>query len=114
VKPAAIVIVLVLAGLLVWNQLYSRSARIETAYKACMKQVGAADEQTKAAIDKDAATRKSGDPAAAMVDGLAKGLGRAMSSMVQGMGSAMCGAVRDTCHRDFDGALCRAALAQYR
>jgi hypothetical protein len=114
VKAAVIVIALLVAGLLVWNRLYSRSARIEAAYKACMKQIGAADEQTKAAIDKEAATRKSGGPAAAMVDGLAKGVGQAMSSMVQGVGSAICGAMRDTCRQDFDGRLCRAALAQYR
>jgi len=44
----------------------------------------------------------------------AKGVGDAVTSMMQGIGGAICGAVRDTCKRDFDGSACQAALTRYK
>ena len=45
---------------------------------------------------------------------IAQGVADALTSMRQGVGGAMCGAVRDACTRDFDGSICQAALARYR
>ena len=92
----------------VWNHYFSRTGRIERAYAACMSNLSAGMNQ--ATADINAKMPSGNDPSAA----LAKGMGDAMTSMVQGMTSAMggasCGLIRETCRQDFDGPICRAAL----
>ena len=36
----------------------------------------------------------------------------ALTSLRQGVGSAVCGMARDACKRDYDGQVCQAALAR--
>jgi hypothetical protein len=107
VKPILIVIVVAVVGWLVWERHFSRDARIDTAYRTCMKSFGGEADANGSA---KAPPAKGDDPAAA----IAKGMSDAMTSVLQGVGGAMCGAVRDACRRDFDGSICQAALARYR
>jgi len=107
VKPVLIALVVVVVAWLVWERHFSRDARIESAYRACMKELGAEEKGNGAAKAPPAA----GDDAAAAI---AKGVTDALTSLKQGVGGAMCGAVRDACVRDFDGSICQAALARYR
>jgi len=107
VKPILIVIVVAVVGWLVWERHFSRDARIDAAYRTCMKSFGGEAGTNGGAT---APPAKADDPAAA----IAKGMSDAMTSVLQGVGGAMCGAVRDSCRRDFDGSICQAALARYR
>jgi hypothetical protein len=93
----------------VWDREFSREARIERAYASCMRQFG------------ESAAPKAAAPAAspAVPPGtLADSLGQAMQDLVKGvtagMSAAVCGGVRDACRSDFDGAVCRNALAGFR
>ncbi len=108
VRGALVVVVVVVLGWLVWERHFSRDARIESAYRACMKELGADGAKASAGAKAPAAT--AGDPAAA----IAKGMSDALTSMMQGIGGAMCGAVRDACKRDYDGSICQAALTRYK
>jgi hypothetical protein len=107
VKPILVVIVVAVVGWLVWERHFSRDARIDAAYRNCMKAFGG-EAGTSGGVT--APPAKGDDPAAA----IAKGMSDAMTSVLQGVGGAMCGAVRDACRRDFDGSICQAALARYR
>ena len=99
---------LVIVGYAVWDRNFSRSAKIESAYNTCMKHFSAATDKAKA----DASNQQpKGDDAAAA---LAKGMGDAMTSMVQGFGGALCGTIKDSCKQDFDGPICQAALNRSR
>jgi hypothetical protein len=108
-----IVVVVAVAGLsyFLWNHYFSRTARIERAYVACIDRLNAG--MSKATPPVTAQT-PGGDASAA----LAKGMGDAMTSMVRGMtsamGGAMCSVIRDTCRQDFDGPVCQAALSGNR
>ena len=102
---AVAIVVAVVAGI-VWQREYSQDARIARAYDACMKQFGGA-------VD------KSPPAAPAAVDPtLADSVGKAMQDLVRGvtagMTGAVCGGVRDACRADFDGAVCRNALAGFK
>lgn len=92
-----------------WNHYFSRSARIERAYVACIDKLDTGLNQARAPTP--ARTQGGSDRPGA----LAKGTGDAMTSMVQGMtramGGAMCGMVKETCQQDFDGPVCQAALS---
>lgn len=107
-KAVLIVVIVAVLGYLVWERHFSRGARIESAFNACMKELGASTENPKP--DNSAPTQKDSDPAAS----IAKGVGDALTSMLQGMGGAMCGALKDTCTRDFDGQVCQSALKRYQ
>lgn len=107
-KPLLIVVIVAVVGYLVWERHFSQGGRIETAYKACMREFGGGAD--KAAADMKTQPPKGDDPAAA----IAKGMGDALTSMLQGLGGAMCGAMKDACTRDFDGAMCQAALNRYK
>lgn len=107
-KAVLIVVIVAVLGYLVWERHFSRDARIESAFNACMKELGASTESAKP--DTGTSTQKGTDPAAS----IAKGVGDALTSMLQGMGGAMCGALKDTCTRDFDGPICQSALKRYQ
>jgi hypothetical protein len=96
----------------VWDHYFSHGARIERAYAACVTKLNAGMNEATAGIN--ANIPSGNDPSAA----LAKGMGDAMTSMVQGMTSAMggatCGLMRDACKQDFDGPICQAALNSSR
>ncbi len=71
---------------------------VEVAYQKCLAKVSAEmDKSVK--VDGDNAVEK------AMADAV-KGMGSAM-------GGAMCEAMRSACKEDRDGAICKAALAQF-
>ena len=106
-KAALIVVIVAVLGYLVWERHFSRSARIESAFNACMKELGASPDKPK---DTGTTTQKGGDPAGS----IGKGVGDALTSMLQGMGGAMCGALKETCTKDFDGQICQAALKRYQ
>jgi hypothetical protein len=105
-KTALIVVIVVVLGWLVWERHFSRDARIGRMHAECMREFGAsADDSTRAP---DARAGKDSDPASAIV----KGAADAMTSLRQGVGSAVCGMARDACRRDYDGQVCQAALAR--
>jgi len=106
-KAVLIVVIMAVLGYLVWERHFSRGARIESAFNACLKELGASVEKSR---DTSAPTQKGSDPAAS----IAKGVGDALTSMLQGMGDAMCGALKQTCTKDFDGQICQSALARYQ
>lgn len=64
----------------------------------------------KAKADADARVPKGNDPSAA----LAKGMSDAMTTMLQGMGGAMCGTIKEACKQDFNGPLCQTMLNNSR
>jgi hypothetical protein len=105
-----VVVVVAIVAAIVWERGYSREARIEHAYASCMKQFGGAAPQRPAAA-------ASGAPAASEAT-LAESLGKAMQDLVKGvtagMSGAVCGAVREACQADFDGAVCQNALAGFK
>jgi hypothetical protein len=107
-KAVLVVVIVVVLGYLIWERHFSRSARIESAYNACMKELGASTEKTKP--DTGTPTQKGSDPLAS----IGKSVGDALTSMLQGMGGAMCGALKDTCTKDFEGQICQAALKRYQ
>jgi|SRR5271167_830088 len=94
-----------------WNHYFSRTARIERAYTACVAKLSAGGLQATPHVTTPAA----GDDASAA---LAKGMGDAVTSMVQGMtgamGGAMCGMIRDSCRQDYNGPVCQAGLTDSR
>jgi len=104
------VVVAIVAGsaivaALAWQHYHSRDAQIERAYEACMARFGAS-KSAPAAVDPGTT------PSAA------DALGQAMQDLVRGvtsgMSGAVCGAVRDACRADFDGVVCRNAIAGFR
>jgi hypothetical protein len=108
--PAVLLVVAMLAaiGYFFWDHYYSRSGKVEIAYNACMKQFGGTAEKGKPdSGDKGA----NGNEAASA---LAKGLGDAVASIVQGVGGAVCGTIKDSCTQDFNGKVCQAALSRFR
>lgn len=105
-KTALIVAIVVVLGWLVWERHFSRDARIDRMHVACLREFGAsAEESTRAP---DARAGKDDTPAAA----IAKGASDALTSLRQGVGSAVCGMAKDACKRDYDGQVCQAALAR--
>ena len=104
-KWVAVALVVAIVGWLVWQKEYSREARIERAYASCMKQFGGADAKTPAKAPPADAT-------------LAESLGKAMQDLVKGvtagMSGAVCGALRDACRADFEGAVCQNALSGFK
>jgi hypothetical protein len=107
VKPVLIVIIVAVLSYLIWERHFSRTARIESAWSACMKELGASPEKDKP----DSAPARKGSDAATSIG---KGARDALTSMLQGMGGAMCGALKDTCTRDFEGQICQTALKRYQ
>jgi hypothetical protein len=107
-KYLLVVGIVAIVGYLIWHQRYSQEARIDTAFNSCMKQFGAKTEPAKSAASGKAP--EVSDPATA----LAKGLGDAMTSIVQGFGGTVCGAVKDTCAKDFNGPVCQTALDKFK
>ena len=105
-KTALIVVIVVVLGWLVWERHFSRDARIDRMHSTCMREFGAATDET--ARSPDARAGKDSGPAAA----IAKGAMDAVTSLRQGMGSAVCGMARDACKRDYGGQVCQAALAR--
>jgi hypothetical protein len=73
-----------------------------------MKQFGGAADKTPPAAG----------PATLVDPTLADSLGKAMQDLVRGvtagMSGSVCGAVRDACRSDFDGAVCQNALAGFK
>ena len=112
-KRILIIVSVAVVGYLIWNHYFSRGARIERTYAACVSKVNAGMNETTAGINSNIAGGGN-DPSAA----LAKSMGDAMTSMVQGMAGAMggatCGLIKETCRQDFDGPICQAALNNNR
>ena len=87
-------LLLIVAGLALWW--FTRDP-VEVAYQKCLKEVAAGVEKSTAS--------GSNEFEKAMADAV-KGLGKAM-------GTAGCDAMRAACKEDRDGALCKAAMAQF-
>jgi hypothetical protein len=104
---AALLVVAMLAaiGYFVWDHYYSRSGKVEIAYNACMRQFGATADR-----GRPDSGGKGGEAASA----LTKGLGDAVASIMQGVGGAVCGTIKDSCTQDFNGTVCQAALSRFR
>ncbi|MEP7182175.1 MAG: hypothetical protein ABI886_08315 [Betaproteobacteria bacterium] len=113
-KAAIIVVVLGLAGFLVWQKLFSPTARIERAYLTCMKEAEVAGDRRKSDLAAKAPTAKMNDPAGAVTNAMTQGTGQAMQAMVQSLSGAMCGALRASCRSNFNGGACQGALARYK
>jgi hypothetical protein len=104
-KTALIVLIVVVLGWLVWERHFSRDARIDRMHTACLREFGATAEDSTSAPD--ARAGKDGGPAA-----IARGAADALTSLRQGVGSAVCGMAKDACRRDYDGQVCQSALAR--
>ena len=117
-KATIIVVVLGLAGFLVWQKLFSPTARIERAYQTCLKDAATAGEKMKSDLAAKAPPGKAGDPDAdasrAMAEAMTQGMSQVMQGMVQGLSGAMCGAMKNACLSDFDGGMCQSALGRYK
>ena len=105
-KTALVVVIVVVLAWLVWERHFSRDARIDRMHTACMREFGATTHESTSAPD--ARAGKDDGPAAA----IAKGASDALTSLRQGVGSAVCGMAKDACRRDYDGTVCQAALAR--
>lgn len=109
-KPTIIVAIILLAGGLVWHKLFSKEAQIETAYQACMRQVGTTADAVRVGSPGEPAAAKTA-PAAA---GIVQGVDQIMQASVHAVGGAMCGSIRTSCAANFQGDFCQASLRQYR
>jgi hypothetical protein len=109
-KATIIVAVILLAGALVWHKLFSPTARIEAAYRACMKEVGAAADAAKIGAPADDAPARVQSPVAAAT----RGIDEIVQGAIHGFGGAACEQVRLRCRDDYGGERCQAALRQYR
>jgi hypothetical protein len=103
-----VIALLVAIGYFVWDHYYSQSGRIEIAYQACIKQFGATADKGKP--DPGDQGPKGSESASS----LAKSLGDAMASIVQGVRGAVCGTIKDSCTQDFNGGVCQAALNRFK
>jgi hypothetical protein len=94
-KAGGWVVVIAIIGVAIWW--FTRDP-VEVAYQKCLAAVE---------LKMDREMRSDSDNAAerAMADAV-KGMGKAM-------GAAMCEAMKETCTKDRDGPLCKAALAQF-
>ena len=110
-KIVVLVVVLAIIAAVFWQRGYSREARVERAYASCMKQFGGA------APERPPSSAPGPPAASAPAPAPADPLGQAMRDLVKGvtagMSGAVCGAVRDACQADFDGAVCQNALAGF-
>ena len=105
-KTALIVVIVVVLGWLVWERHFSRDARIDRMHATCMREFGTVAGDLASAPGVRAGTDDA--PQAA----IARGATDALTSLRQGVGSAVCGMARDACRRDYDGQVCQAALAR--
>lgn len=106
-KYLLVVAILAIVAYLIWHQRFSKEAKVDVAFNSCMKQFGALPDKANANADKAAVDSAPGSA-------LGKGFGDAMASLVQGVGGAVCGSVKDTCTQDFDGSVCQAALDRFK
>lgn len=109
----AVVAVLVIAGVAyaVWQRFFSHAARIEAIHAACLAEFDAGKAKVRAGLEVPKA--RPGDPVGAAVGSLASELGRLVDQVAGGVSEAACGALRESCRVDFDGAACRQARARY-
>ena len=91
---AKLLVFLIAAGLAIWW--FTRDP-VEVAYQKCLDQMSASMDKSVQGGDSDVEK--------AMADAV-KGMGKAM-------GTAVCDAMRAACKEDRDGALCKAAMAQF-
>jgi glucose-6-phosphate dehydrogenase assembly protein OpcA len=111
-RAVALIVLLAAAGYFVWQHFFSKQARIEASYQACMKKVDGAMTQLQTNIDQQLPMGKPAGAGEAVVQGMGQALGQAATGMVASAGSAMCGIIKDACAKDFDGPVCQAALAE--
>jgi len=108
-KTLVVVLVVVVLGYFGWNRYFSRDAKIERAYQACVDKINAGMDKAKA--DMAAQSSSSNNPG----DALAKGMADAMvTALQQGMTGPMCGMIKGACKEDFNGPFCQAALNSNR
>lgn len=105
----AVVIGAAIVAAIAWQRLYSHEAQIERAYQACIAQFGGT-----APAAKSPAAPAGANESASAADALGKAIQDLARGVTAGMSGAVCGAVRDACHADFDGVVCRNALAGFR
>ena len=107
-RIALAVVAAAIVAAIVWQTNYSRDARIERAYESCIRQFGGSAPAQRPGV---APSRGGSDPT------LGESIGNAMQDLVKGvtagMSGAVCGAVREACRADFDGAVCQNALAGF-
>jgi hypothetical protein len=94
-KAAIVVIVLAAVGYYAWSHYFSREAKVERAYQSCVSKMSAGIEKAKGSAS------QSGD----------KNMQEAMNSMMQGIGDAMCGMIKEACKQDYNGQVCQAAIS---
>jgi hypothetical protein len=107
-KYLLVVAIVAIVGYLVWHQRFSKEAKVDVAFNTCIKQFSVLPDKAKSGGGVKAPT--DNDPAAAMT----KSLGDAMASIMDGVGGAVCGTVKDTCAQDFNGNVCQAALNRFK
>lgn len=95
-------------AVVLYRQFVSRDARIERAYEACMKSFAATPPAPSAA-----APAPASDPLGALAQSLGQTMTELVAGVTAGMSGAICGALRDRCKADFDGAICRAGLERF-
>lgn len=101
----AIVAGIAIVAALAWQHYHSRDAQIERAYEACMTRFGASKSAPATADPR--ATQSAADALEQAMRDLVRGV-------TSGMSGAVCGALRDACRADFDGVVCRNAIAGFR
>lgn len=106
---AIVVAVVAVVGAIVWQAKYSREARVEAAYESCIRQFGGRHDAPKGS----AASEPNG-PATVTADSLGKSMQDLVKGVTAGMSGAVCGAVREACRADFEGAVCQNALAGFQ
>lgn len=104
----AVVVAVAIVAAIAWQRVYSRDAQIERAYEACMAQFGGSATPPKAS-----AAAPANEPATT-ADAIGKAMQDLARGVTAGMSGAVCGAVRDACRADFDGVVCRNAVAGFR
>ena len=105
-KWLAAAVIAGILGYLVWDREFSRDAQIERAYASCMKQFGGNPDAKAAA--------PAPPPGTTFADSLGKAMQDLVKGVTSGMSAAVCGGVRDACRADFEGAVCRNALAGFK
>lgn len=107
-RIALAVVGVALVAVVLWRQFMSRDARIERAYEACMASFASAAPATASP------QLPPSDATAAFAQSLGKAMTELVAGMTAGVSGTLCGALRDQCRANFDGAVCRAGLERFR
>lgn len=107
-----VVVVATAIGYWVWYTLFSQAAKIEALHQACVAEFTVGADKARADRGKTAGDPPP-DPGAAIAKGISEGFAKLIASLAGGVGSAVCGTIREACETDFEGRVCRAARERY-